>query len=182
MITLKSGHTYEVINQFKLKAACQAVVAKSPEQGSLSKRLTLLGLADSTINNAKHNFLNAVNREGIKASDYDCKDDIGLIRKGSLIIICNAFGLNEEDYIVKEKVAEVIKEELKEDPASVDLTEIEGKLNEIISDVIKLGNIQMQMLEYIKSSMDSAHSCAQYLKQINDRQNKPQAYKPPYHK
>ena len=86
------------------------------------------------------------------ASNYILPEIAGCVNKNTYKGICDLFGLNPEKYLLKEKPKQ---EEIaiKKVPAKPDVSNatIVAKLDELIMAINKLGNIEMQNMEYLKA-------------------------------
>lgn len=150
------------INQGKLDSDCRnANISMKEKDGySTSIRLEKNGLTHSALYGAKEMW---ARHEEFRDEDYECSTP-GLMGMAKLQQICNIFGLNPNDYkiypITKNEVVEVVKETISDE-----------KLDEVIMNINKLGNILMQSMEYQKE-------CMNYLASMNAKYNKPSAYIP----
>lgn len=172
-----SGQNYEVFNWEKLHTDIFAANNKIGDGMTVSNRLEANGLTDSTINNAKHNLTRNVCKNIVDLDELEPCEIYGMLRPGTLLLVCAIWGLNKNDYAIGyRKKEEPVKEEVVVPPAAA-TTEILDKLDELISAINKLGNIQMQSLEYQKSIMDYSQLASHNLKIMNDKYNKPSAYR-----
>ena len=85
----------------------------------------------------------------------------GKTKLGYVKLIAMELGVNYEDLIIKEPVVEgtveePVVEEIKEEPVvvNIDMTETNELLKDLISAVNKLGNLEMQNMEYLKELRD----------------------------
>ena len=117
------------------------------------ERLANAGLGQAAISNVK-NMYDRSGSEWVRewASNYILPEIAGCVNKNTYKGICDLFGLNPEKYLLKEKPKQ---EEIaiKKVPAKPDVSNatIIDKLDELIMAINKLGNIEMQNMEYLKA-------------------------------
>lgn len=173
-----SGQNYEIFNWDKLYADVARANAAIGDGVTVSRRLEMNGLTDSTINNAKHNLERNKRKNVIDVNELEPCDIYGMLQPGTLLLVCAIWGLNKSDYNIgyKKKEEPVVEEVVT--PPTAYLSEVMDKLDELISAINKLGNIQMQSLEYQQTTMNYSQTTAQQTKLLNDKFNKPSAYRP----
>lgn len=184
IIKTKSGHMYEVVDHTKLHDFVFDANEKMMDGKSVSKRFEEAGITDSTLVNTKSNWINAVNKNWVKPEEWEPVKQPGLIRPGTLKVICGLYNLDYESFLIRKKEKNEVVEEVKEEVvAAPSLDELNTRIDELAAIINKLGNIQMQQLEYMRAIIDSLAdaSCmleimSDELKNMNNKYNKPSAY------
>lgn len=134
---------------------------------SLSKRLDDYGIG----NYAFANSLNDAERNSqkLELDKYDICGKVGMMLKLKYNSICSIFCLKADDYLLKEKSKASDKETEQHIESDLCRRMILQKLDELIVAINKLGNIEMQNMEYLKNVSDGIQT-------MNDKYNKPSAY------
>ena len=134
---------------------------------ALSKRLDDYGIGNYCFANSLKDYER--NSQKHELDKYEPCNKIGRMLKLKYNSICSIFGLNAEDYLLKEKrkVSDKETEEHIENALCGRMTL--QKLDELMVTINKLGNIEMQNMEYLKKIADGIQT-------MNDKYNKPSAY------
>ena len=165
-----------LFNYNKLRKDVEIANKKFADEKSISARLNEYGLGDYVLGNSREAVKRRSDAGKIYIEEYEYCEQYGLLAPFRYKALCDCFGLNEDDYKVKKReknkayVADkpdIQQEEVKACACGND--KVIEKLDELITTINKLGNIQMQNMEYLKSIKDGIQT-------MNDKYNKPSAY------
>lgn len=158
-----------------LRSDVEIANRESKDGKTISGRLNECGLGDYILGNAREGSKRHFNAGKIDISQYEHCDEYGLLNPFRYNSLCGVFGLDAEKYKVKtrsidnEQVAEKQEEAKEEVKTCTCNNELIAKIDELIMNINKLGNIQMQNMEYLKDIKDGIQT-------MNDKYNKPSAY------
>ena len=165
-----------LFNYNKLRKDVDIENEKFADGKSMSARLDEYGIGNYVFGNSIEAFKRYVSAGKIDIKEYEYCEKYGLLAPFRFKCLCECFGLNEDDYRIKkrqnnESCADDKPDKHQEEvnACACDNQKVIDKLDELITTINKLGNIQMQNMEYLKSIKDGIQT-------MNDKYNKPSAY------
>lgn len=160
----------------KLRKDAESANRKFADGKSMSARLNEYGIGDYVFGNSREAVKRNSGAGKIDIEEYEYCEQYGLLAPFRLKCLCECFGLNADDYKVKKRENNKSCADDKPDKqqegvnaCACDNDKVIEKLDELITTINKLGNIQMQNMEYLKSIKDGIQT-------MNDKYNKPSAY------
>ena len=160
----------------KLRKDVEKANRKFEDGKSISARLNEYGLGDYVLGNSRETFSRNFGAGKVNIEEYEHCEQYGLLAPFRFKGLCDCFGLNADDYKVNKRekneacaVDKTYNQQEEVNACSCDNQKVIDKLDELITTINKLGNIQMQNMEYLKSIKDGIQT-------MNDKYNKPSAY------
>lgn len=160
----------------KLRKDVEKANRKFGDGKSISARLNEYGLGDYVLGNSRETFSRHFSAGKVNIEEYEHCEQYGLLAPFRFKGLCDCFGLNADDYKVNKRekneacaVDKTYNRQEEVNACACDNQKVIDKLDELITTINKLGNIQMQNMEYLKSIKDGIQT-------MNDKYNKPSAY------
>ena len=160
----------------KLRKDVEKANRKFGDGKSISARLNEYGLGDYVLGNSRETFSRHFSAGKVNIEEYEHCEQYGLLAPFRFKGLCDCFGLNADDYKVNKRekneacaVDKTYNQKEEVNACACDNQKVIDKLDELITTINKLGNIQMQNMEYLKSIKDGIQT-------MNDKYNKPSAY------
>ena len=160
----------------KLRKDVEKANRKFGDGKSISARLNEYGLGDYVLGNSRETFSRHFGAGKVNIEEYEHCEQYGLLAPFRFKGLCDCFGLNADDYKVNKRekneacaVDKTYNQQKEVNACACDNKKVIDKIDELITTINKLGNIQMQNMEYLKSIKDGIQT-------MNDKYNKPSAY------
>lgn len=158
-----SERRHVVIDFYKFNSDVEKKQREMKKEDGISygDRLENNGLPPTLVANSKWAAIrNNETTSEIKLSEYEDCIQYGIIQKICFEKVCNIYNLDGNDYVCKKKsiiesnnIGQV--NDINDVNKGSNINEIISKIDELIIAINKLGNIEMQNMEYLKSISDA---------------------------